>query len=99
MKLSDSVTHRGADQVVAAAAAGLRNTELHTYPGVGHHTSPDELQDLRRFLMRLLPEKLPTRQATSSRLLHKKTCVQSVLLLLFIPPVARPFPLPESQKA
>lgn len=44
-----------------SALAGLCNTELHTYSGVGHHTSPEELQDLRRFLLRLLPEKLPTR--------------------------------------
>jgi predicted esterase len=40
--------------------AGLRATELHTYPGVGHSTSPGELQDLRSFLLRVLPEALPT---------------------------------------
>lgn len=43
------------------AITGLCYTELHTYSGVGHSTSPAELQDLRRFLMRLLPEQLPTR--------------------------------------
>jgi hypothetical protein len=71
------------DQVDIASAAGLRNTELHTYSGVGHHTSPEELQDLRRFLMRLLPEKLPTRRGTVSWLLHEKTCVLLILSLLF----------------
>lgn len=39
---------------------GLQNTELHTYPGVGHSTCPQELQDLRAFLLRVLPEKQVT---------------------------------------
>lgn len=48
------------DLTTNVTVAGFRNAELHTYSDVGHQVSPRELQDLRRWLLRLLPEKLPT---------------------------------------
>lgn len=41
-------------------SAGFSRLEFHSYSDVGHSTSPQELQDLRSFLLRAIPDKLPT---------------------------------------
>ena len=38
----------------------MSNVDFHLYQGLAHSTSPQELADVRAFLMKAIPPKLPT---------------------------------------
>lgn len=40
---------------------GVANVEFKMYPGMGHSTCPQELQDLKKFLLKTLPDKAVTK--------------------------------------
>lgn len=64
--------HGTADPLIPAVIAsasnatlegrGIANVEFKMYPGMGHSTCPQELQDLKRFLLKTLPDKAPTKE-------------------------------------
>ena len=43
------------------ARSGFKNVEFKTYQGMPHSTCPEELADIRAYLARILPDKVPTR--------------------------------------
>lgn len=44
----------------ALQARGISNVQFKLYPGMGHSTCPQELQDIKRFLLKLLPDVPPS---------------------------------------
>ena len=62
--------HGSADPLIPPAIAvatqhvlegrGLKDVTFKMYPGVGHSTSAQEMNDLKEFLLRALPDKPPT---------------------------------------
>jgi len=38
----------------------MRNVDFHMYPGLAHTTSPQELADVRAFLLKAIPPRPPT---------------------------------------
>lgn len=63
--------HGSADPLIPAVVAnatlavlhgrGLKRVDFRMYPGMGHSSCPQELQDLKAFLAQTLPDKAPTR--------------------------------------
>ncbi|KAL4459022.1 hypothetical protein ABPG75_013887 [Micractinium tetrahymenae] len=41
---------------------GVKNVEFHMYTGMGHSSCPQELRDLRAWLLRVLPDVAPTKE-------------------------------------
>jgi predicted esterase len=41
---------------------GIKNVEFKLYPGMGHSTCPQELQNLKQFLLKVLPDKALTKE-------------------------------------
>ena len=64
------VMHASAEKQINAAypgcVVGFANLDFRTYSGVQHSIGPQELQDIRAFILDALPEqaqKVPTRSA------------------------------------
>ena len=72
LNLSIFYGHGSADPLIPAPIAtaskavlegrGIDNVEFKLYPGMGHSTCPQELEDLRKFLLKMLPDEAPTKE-------------------------------------